>query len=95
MSSRVEIRRELRSFLERGPVPPDDLDDSASLFATGTVDETGVIELVAFLEGRFGIEVDDREIRPENFGSIAKLERFVARKLGGPVSCRGGIIPVH
>jgi acyl carrier protein len=37
-----------------------------------------VLELVAFLEERFGVHVEDRDVRPDNLDSIARLEAFVA-----------------
>jgi acyl carrier protein len=55
------------------------LGDDASLLDSGIIDSTGVLEIVAFLEERFGIRVEDRDIVPENLDSIARLEAFVAR----------------
>lgn len=62
-------------------VDPSKLGDDASLLDNGIVDSTGVLEVIAFLEEKFGIKVADDELLPENLDSIAALARFVERKL--------------
>lgn len=57
------------------------LDDAQSFLESGIIDSTGVLELVAFLEQRYGIAVADRELLPENLDSVFNASRFVARKL--------------
>jgi len=55
-------------------------DDTMSLLDNGIIDSTGVMELVAFLEGDFGLTVADEELVPENLDSVANLAAFVTRK---------------
>lgn len=57
------------------------LQDDQSFLESGVIDSTGVLELVAFIEERYGISVADRELLPENLDSIQNVSRFVARKL--------------
>ncbi len=57
------------------------LRDDESLLERGVLDSTGVIEVVAFLEERFGIIVEDSEIHPANLDSIDRMVQFVERKL--------------
>ena len=57
------------------------LADDASMLQNDLVDSTGILELVAFLEEHFGINVADAEIVPENLDSIARLQAYVTRKL--------------
>jgi acyl carrier protein len=52
-----------------------------SFLENGIIDSTGVLELVAFLEQRFGIAVADRELLPENLDSLQNAAAFVTRKL--------------
>jgi acyl carrier protein len=58
------------------------LSDSESLLERGIVDSTGVLEMVMFLEEKFGIQIDDAELVPDNLESIEKTAKFVRRKLG-------------
>jgi acyl carrier protein len=52
-----------------------------SFLENGIIDSTGVLELVAFLEQRFGITVADRELLPENLDSVGNASSFVSKKL--------------
>jgi len=65
------------------------LRDDASFLEEGIVDSTGVLELVMFVEETFGITVDDEEILPENFDSVAQLAGYVRQK-GGEVALHVG-----
>jgi acyl carrier protein len=56
------------------------LSNDASFLEEGVVDSTGVLELVMFVEEAFGITVEDEEIVPENFDSVAGLARYVRSK---------------
>ena len=44
------------------------------------VDSIGMIDLVYGLEEQFAITIEDDEVLPENFGSIAALTALVQRK---------------
>lgn len=79
------VREEIRAFiLERFPLarrnPPADSDP---LLDSGLVDSLGVLELVQFVTEKYGVEVSDDDLHPENFDSIERLSAFVARKVGG------------
>lgn len=60
----------------------DSIADGDSFLDLGVIDSTGILEVVAFLEERFGIEVDDSELVPENLDSVSSVAAFVARKKG-------------
>jgi acyl carrier protein len=59
------------------------LDPAENLLTKGIVDSHGVMELVGFLEQRYGISVDDADLTPENFENVASIEAFVGRKQDG------------
>lgn len=56
------------------------LREDASFLEKGMVDSTGVLELVIFVEERFGFAVEDEGILPENFDPVAQLAGYVRRK---------------
>jgi acyl carrier protein len=56
------------------------LRDTDSFLENGIIDSTGVLELVGFLERRFGIAVADDELVQENLDSIENLTRFLSQK---------------
>lgn len=55
----------------------------SSFMETGLIDSTGILELVAFLEGKYGIQVADDQLVPENLDSVASIAAFVVRTKGG------------
>lgn len=57
------------------------LDVNASFIDNHVLDSTGFMELVAFIEERFGVRTGDDELLPENFESLANVQRYVERKL--------------
>lgn len=63
-------------FSKKGYPYPDD----ASFLENGIVDSTNILELVMFVEEKFGITTDDNEIIPDNFDSVKKLADFVRSK---------------
>jgi acyl carrier protein len=51
-----------------------------SFLQSGIIDSTGLLELISFVEQRYGITVGDRELVPENLDSLKNISEFVARK---------------
>ena len=51
------------------------------MLQAGLINSTGVLELVAFLEGHFDIAVADAEIVPQNLDTIDALAAFVSKKV--------------
>lgn len=56
--------------------------DDVSFLQEGIIDSLGVMELVEFVQKEFGIKVEQTEVTPENFDSVAKLAAFVKTKKG-------------
>jgi len=57
-----------------------ELQDDQSLLGT-VIDSTGSLELVSFLQDRFGIIVEDEEVVPENLDSVKNVLAYVAKKV--------------
>jgi len=80
---RTEIEREVRNFLINTFLfgRAEALRDDGSLLGE-VIDSTGAVELVIFLQERFGITVQDDEVAvPENFDSVKNVVGYVERKL--------------
>lgn len=79
----MELRDQIKSYIVEnflfGDAEPL-ADDAMSLLDNGIIDSTGVMELVAFLEGDLGLTIADEELVPENLDSVANLTTFVTRK---------------
>ena len=56
------------------------IDENLSFQESGILDSTGFLELITFIEERFGIEISDWELIPENFDTLRKISSFVKNK---------------
>lgn len=44
------------------------------------VDSTAVMEIVVWIEGKFGFDVEIDDITPDNFGSVEKLAAYIEKR---------------
>ena len=54
--------------------------DDYPLLETGILDSLGIFNLVGYLENVFGVEIQDEELVPANFGTIADIARLIETK---------------
>lgn len=80
----MELKEQVRTFITSNfyVANPAALQDSTSLLESGTVDSTGMLEVIYFIEETFGIKVDYSEMVPENLDSIERITNFINRKKG-------------
>lgn len=84
----ADVTTKIRDFIKDNFMFRDDraeLADAESLLDTGLIDSTGVLELVAFIETEFSIQMADSDIVPENLDSVETIVRYVDGKLGATV----------
>ena len=75
------IEEDVRRFIvELRPQVDGDLSDEYPLLETNYLDSLAVFELVTFVEGEYGVTIEDEELSPENFGSIGSIARFIRSK---------------
>ena len=92
MSPETEIGPIIRQYIQdnfvfRSGSPA--LAETDSLMERGLLDSMGVLEMVTFLETRFGIRIPDEEVLPQNLDSVGRLTEFVRNKL----SRKAGALP--
>ena len=76
------IRSAIRNFIEENflfQIGDQNLADDQSLLEAGVVDSTGVLELVAFLEDTFHLQIADKDIIPQNLDAVDSITAFVGR----------------
>lgn len=66
------LARRFAAHLGRRPLTAE-----TPLFSTGIVDSFGVLELIAFLEQQFAVDIDPATHELEEFDTIAKIETLV------------------
>lgn len=57
-------------------------DRNSSLFQSGVLDSFTLVDFVTVLESECNIKIDDADLRPENFDTLAKVEEFILRTRG-------------
>jgi len=57
------------------------LQDDTSFMESGIIDSTGILELITFLEEKYGIKIEDDELIPENLDNLQNVAGFVDRKV--------------
>ena len=55
--------------------------DTVSFLDNGIIDSMNVVELVMFIEEKFGITVDDSDVIPKNFDSVERLAEYTRLKI--------------
>ena len=85
----IDIEKKVRSFIEDNFLFREDragLSDSESLLDAGLIDSTGILELVAFLESEFAIQMADADIVPANLDSIKAIVAYVQGQMAKPAA---------
>lgn len=70
---------DLQKFLE--PHSPDAIDPNTDLLEQGVIDSLLMMDLIAHLEGAYGIRLAVEDIVPSQFRSISALASLIVRKL--------------
>ena len=68
----------LKNFMYSGDAR--ELTDDLPLFDRGIIDSTGVLDLVAYIEETFAVQVADAELLPENFATVAAIAAYLRSK---------------
>jgi acyl carrier protein len=78
----TDIDRDIRSFIIENFLfgRAEELRDGEPLQGN-TIDSTGALELIVFLQDHFAITIDDDEIIPDNLNSLNNMVAYVSRKL--------------
>ncbi len=82
----MEIESKIKAFIAANLLfSPDGFPyaDEASFLQEGIVDSMGVMELVAFVQSEFAIPVEQAEVTPGHFDSVAQLADFIRKKQNG------------
>jgi len=77
------ISQRIRKFLSENYLfgyAENEFGDDDSFMELGVLDSTAILELIAFIEEEFEINIDDSEIIPDNMDSINRLSHFVYKK---------------
>lgn len=83
MDTPEQISDALREFIRKDlGLDTASLPDGEPLLSVGRLDSLGLLELVAFIEHRFGIAVSPTHLTLDHFDSIASITAFVTDHRG-------------
>ena len=80
---RTEIRDQIRTMIAQTFLRAADasaLRDDVSLERSHIVDSVRTLELIMFIEEKYGFSVDNEDAVPENFDTVEAIVQYVARK---------------
>lgn len=72
----------------------DELTDDLPLIEKGILDSLALLSLVTHLENKLGIRIDDRDMVPENLGTLSSIHRYVTRKLDEARAAQNTAVPM-
>ena len=80
----MNINSVIEQFITDELIMPDGrrtISPDESLISSGVIDSLGILRIIAFIEERFGISVDDEEVIPTNFETINTIRSLVENKV--------------
>ena len=77
--NQAKIKEFLSRFFKNHDLQPEE-----DIFALGFVNSLLAMQLVAFVEKEFGIQVGDEDLDLDNFRSIRAISSLIDRKTGAP-----------
>lgn len=78
----MDIHQSISRFLidsQRWTGSPAGLTLEYPLIEKDVLDSLAIFEMIAYLEDRFGIQIEDNDLIPENFENIAAVVHLVER----------------
>jgi acyl carrier protein len=82
MTDFIELENRIRLFLETElGVPDADLTRESALVSSGLLDSAGLVRLAALLEEAIGITIPDRDVNPNHFDTLAKIDAYLRGRL--------------
>jgi acyl carrier protein len=76
----MSIEQQVRSYILEGLAwsgPKHLLTDDYPLIENDVLDSVGIMQLVTWIESEFDIEIDDDDLAPENFETVATIASLV------------------
>ena len=73
-------KKEIIDYISLNFLPIDiDLDENTDLFESGIIDSMGVIELVNFIEERYDVSLDAKQMSADNFKTVNSILSLIQK----------------
>ena len=79
----MSLQEDIRHFIVRSFLSGEEglLNIYSSFLSEGIVDSTGVVQLMAFIEEKYQVTIEDEELTSENLDLIRKITLFIKEKM--------------
>lgn len=67
---------------------PEEVPDDFDLLAQGALDSLGLVELIAAVEDRYGVELDFEDLDPESLGVVGPFCRYIEERVRAATDAR-------
>ena len=74
----MSTQDELLEYIKK-ELAPGNPDIGPETNLAGVVDSTAVMEVVVWIEAKYGFDVEIDDITPENFGTVQALSAYIAK----------------
>lgn len=74
------IAAELADYLNRDPRVDGTIGPDTELVVSGRIDSLAILDMVAFVEERFGVSLTADELTPKNLATVSALAFLVASR---------------
>ena len=82
-TTQSEIKAAIRDYILREFLPgesSESLDDATPLITGGVLDSIATVRLIAFLEERFGVQIEPHEMNPDYLDFLPDIAALVATR---------------
>lgn len=79
--SQPGIATELTDYLNRDPRVEGSIEPDTELVESGRIDSLAILDLVVFVEERFGVSLSAEDLTPQNLSSVAALAALVQSRI--------------
>jgi len=85
----MDVRQIMRDYIVENLLFGDGERLSAdSLQESRILDSLGVLSVITFMEQRFGIQIADDDVIPENFHTLSAISGLIERKMNASMAAR-------
>lgn len=63
-----------------GGLGADEIDPNEPLFTAGLIDSMSLLQVISFVEEKFGVEVNPADITLDNWDSLSRIGRFLTAR---------------
>lgn len=84
ITNKLQIKQKLKNLILNELYLKEKIDDIANskdLLKAGIIDSLNLVILILLIERNFGITILDKEVLPENFGTLEKMIKFIQKKI--------------